>query len=118
MGVAAVADAPVLAAAVAAAGAVHLAAPVAGYLVRLVRATRASAELASGASPRAAAMLAMACRARAALEGRDYVIPDDVQALALPALRHRVILAPNAEIEGRRAADILAELIAQLEAPK
>ena len=51
--------------------------------------------------PRAAAMLALAARARAALDGRDYVIPDDVKALALPALRHRVILSPAAEIEGR-----------------
>ena len=50
--------------------------------------------------PRSAAMLATAARARAALEGRDYVIPDDVKALALPALRHRVILSPAAEIDG------------------
>ena len=64
------------------------------YIVRLVRATREAAAISHGASPRAAAMLATAARARAALDGRDYVIPDDVKALAPPALRHRVILRP------------------------
>jgi MoxR-like ATPase len=118
MGVTAVADAALLGAAMQAAAAVHLAEPVIAYIVRLVRATRAHAELASGASPRAAAMLAMAARARAALDGRDYVLPDDVRALALPALRHRVSLAPAAEIEGRRAADVVSALIAQVPAPK
>ena len=57
-------------------------------------------------------------RAHAALDGRDYVIPDDVKRLALPALRHRVILSPAAEIEGRRADDVIAALIEQVEAPR
>ena len=70
------------------------------YIVAIVRATRETADLSNGASPRSAAMLAAAARARAALDGRDYVIPDDVKALALPALRHRVILSPAAEIDG------------------
>ena len=69
--------------------------------MRLVRATRDHAELAMGASPRAAVLLAGAARARAALEGRDYVVPDDVKALAVPVLRHRLLLSPAAEIEGR-----------------
>jgi MoxR-like ATPase len=63
-------------------------------------------------------MLALAARARAALEGRDYVIPDDVKALAPPALRHRVILSPAAEIEGRGVDDILTGLIERVEAPR
>ena len=63
-------------------------------------------------------MLAIAARARAALEGRDYVIPDDVKALALPALRHRVILSPAAEIDGRKVDDALGTMIAQVEAPR
>jgi MoxR-like ATPase len=88
------------------------------YVVRLIRATREAAAFSVGASPRAAAMLAAASRARAALEGRDYVIPDDVKALAQPALRHRVILSPTAEIEGRDADDAVAELIEQVEAPR
>jgi MoxR-like ATPase len=63
-------------------------------------------------------MLASAARARAALDGRDYVIPDDIKALAPPALRHRVILSPAAEIEGRRVDQALATLIEQVEAPR
>ena len=75
------------------------------YVVDLVRATREAPTSKAAPRPRAAAMLAAAARARAALDGRDYVIPDDVKALALPALRHRVILSPAAEIEGRPADD-------------
>ena len=65
-----------------------------------------------------AATLAAAARARAVLDGRDYVIPDDVKALALPALRHRVILSPAAEIEGRTADEAVQRLIDQIEAPR
>jgi MoxR-like ATPase len=88
------------------------------YVTNLVRATRETADLESGASPRAAAMLATAARASAALEGRDYVIPDDVKALAPAVLRHRVILSTAAEIEGRNAESIVATLIEQVEAPR
>jgi MoxR-like ATPase len=63
-------------------------------------------------------MLATAARARAALQGRDYVIPDDVKALALPSLRHRVILSPAAEIEGRQVDQIIQGLIERVEAPR
>ena len=73
--------------------------------------TRESAELEVGASPRAGAMLARAARARAALDGRAYVIPDDVKALAVPALRHRVILSPAAQIDGRQVEQIVADLV-------
>lgn len=89
-----------------------------GYIVALVRATRESADLETGASPRSAAALAVAARARAALDGRDYVIPDDVKALALPALRHRVILSPAAEIEGRKIDAAVQALIDRVEAPR
>src|SRR6266850_6659847 len=88
------------------------------YVVALVRATRSSADISFGASPRAAAMLATAARARAALEGRDYVIPDDVKLLTLPALRHRVVLSPAAEIDGRRVDDVLSAIVARVEAPR
>ena len=117
-GVANVADAPRLDAAVAATAQVRLVDDVVRYIVALVRATRASASLETGASPRAAVMLASAARARAALDGRDYVIPDDVKALALPVLRHRVLLSPAAQIDGRRVEAIVAELIAATEAPR
>ena len=75
-----------LAAAIDAISAVKLNEAIVDYVVALVRATRESGDIAYGASPRAAAMIATAARARAALEGRDYVIPDDVKALTLPAL--------------------------------
>jgi MoxR-like ATPase len=92
--------------------------PVAKYIVKLIRSTRASPDIAHGASPRSGAMLAAAVRARAVLEGRDYVIPDDVKALILPALRHRVILSPAAEIDGRKVDDVVTALVESIEAPR
>ncbi len=118
IGVAAVADAAAIGAAQQAVKQVTLAEEVVHYTVALVRATRESADIASGASPRAAVLLANAARARAALDGRDYVLPDDVKALAPAALRHRLTLSPAAEIEGRRMEDLVAALIEQTEAPK
>lgn len=88
------------------------------YVVDLVRATRENPLFETGASPRAASMLAAAARANAALDGRDYVIPDDVKSIALPALRHRVILSPVAEIEGRTADELIRDIIEQTEAPR
>ena len=117
-GVEQVADAASIAAVVDAVAQVTLAEPVIAYIVALVRATRVTGDLEVGASPRAAAMLAVASRARAALDGRDYVIPDDVKALAAPTLSHRVVLSPAAEIDGRRVADVMAALIAQVDAPR
>ena len=117
-GVSQVADATLIGEAVATVAGIGIAAPVVAYIVALVRATRVSVDLEVGASPRAAAMLAVASRARAALDGRDYVIPDDVKALALPALSHRVILSPAAEIDGRKVGDVVGGLIAQVEAPR
>jgi len=108
-GVSAVADSARLAGASAALDQVTVAQEIVDYVVRLVRATREHGDLSSGASPRAAVLLANAARARAALEGRDYVIPDDVKALATAVLRHRLILSPAAEIEGRAASEWLAE---------
>lgn len=107
-----------LAAATQAVGNVMLSPAVARYIVDLIRATRDSAELESGASPRAAVMLASAARARAALDGREYIIPDDVKALALPTLRHRVIVTPAAELDGRRPDAIINELLSQLPVPR
>ena len=116
-GVEPVANAETLNAAVATVASVRLTEEIVGYVVGLVRATRGSPTL-PPALARAAAMLAIAARARAVLEGRDYVIPDDVKALALPALRHRVILSPAAEIDGRKVDDALRAVIEQVEAPR
>jgi MoxR-like ATPase len=82
----------------------HVAEPVRQYAVSLVAATRTHPELRLGASPRATLHLVCACRAYAALDGRDYVIPDDVQALAVPVLAHR--LFPEAH-----AAQVLDDLV-------
>jgi MoxR-like ATPase len=118
LGVTAVADAATLVAASQAVDLVTVAEEIVSYVVRLVRATRENAELSVGASPRAAVMLANSARARAALQGRNYVIPDDVKALAVPVLRHRLALSPAAEIEGRDVEDLVAELIESTEAPR
>jgi MoxR-like ATPase len=118
MGVGLVADSTTIAAIGSVIAGIRLVDDVIGYVVALVRATRETADLETGASPRSAAMLATAGRARAVLQGRDYVIPDDIKALALPALRHRVILSPAAEIEGRQTDQILQGLIDRVEAPR
>jgi len=118
LGIRAVTDAAGLEAAAAAVRAVTVARNVIDYVVRLVRATRDSADLASGASPRAAVLLASAARARAALDGRDYVVPDDVKALATGVLRHRLLLSPAAEIEGKQVEALVAHLVEQTEAPR
>jgi MoxR-like ATPase len=88
------------------------------YIVDLVRATRERPSIAFGASPRAATMLTTASRAYAALQGRDYVLPDDVKALAVPALRHRVVLAPGAEIEGLSSEAVVRQIVEQVPVPR
>lgn len=118
LGVEQVADAATIAAAAKAVKSITLADSVVDYVVRLMRATRESADLASGASPRAGVLLANAARARAALDGRDYVLPDDVKALAAPVLRHRLLLSPAAEIEGKQVEVLVAELVESTEAPR
>jgi MoxR-like ATPase len=113
-----VADAATIAAAVTAVEGVRLASEIVDYIVALVRSTRDSGDLAHGASPRCSMMLARAARARAVLDGRDYVTPDDVKALALPTLRHRVILSAAAEIEGKTADEAVRACIARAPAPR
>ncbi|MEZ4401659.1 MAG: MoxR family ATPase [Kofleriaceae bacterium] len=98
--------------------AVRASEPVIDYIVDLVRATRERPQLLYGASPRAAAMLAAASRAHAALAGRDFVLPDDVKALAVPALRHRVGLAPGAEIDGLTTDAVVRQILEAVPAPR
>ncbi len=118
LGIVAVADGDRLASAAAAVKGIALAESVVDYVVRLVRATRESADLAAGASPRAAVLLANAARARAAIAGRDYVLPDDVKALATAVLRHRLLLSPAAEIEGKQVEALVEDLVQRTEAPR
>ncbi len=88
------------------------------YVVDVVRSTRAHPSLEFGASPRAANMLASAARSLAVLNGRDFVIPDDVKALAIPALQHRVVLAPGSEIEGISTPQVIRQILEQTAAPR
>jgi len=88
------------------------------YILDLVRGTRDHPSVRVGASPRCGTMMARAARAAAALDGRDYVIPDDVKRIALPALQHRLVLNPSAEIEGIKASDVVEQLLQQVKAPR
>ncbi len=88
------------------------------YAVRLVRETRDFPGLARGASPRASIALARAGCAHALIEGRDFVIPDDIKAVARPVLRHRLCLSADAEIEGVRMEQLLDRLLDQVPAPR
>jgi MoxR-like ATPase len=98
--------------------AIRLSDDIVDYVVDLVRATRRRPALLCGGSPRAANMLAIAARAHAAMQGRGYVIPDDVKALAPAVLRHRVVLAPGAEIEGTTADGVVGAVLDEVEAPR
>ena len=89
-----------------------------GYMVALVRQTRDWPALTLGASPRAAISLMRVSKALAAIDGRDYVIPDDVKAAMLPVMRHRVIVKPDADLEGLSADQILQDVSRAVEVPK
>jgi MoxR-like ATPase len=97
---------------------IRLADETVAYVVDLIRATRNHPALQYGASPRAANMLAAAARAVAVLEGREFVIPDDVKSLFKPLLRHRVVLSPSAEVDGLAADPVLDQILAQVPAPR
>lgn len=88
------------------------------YIVEIARRTRDWPALSLGASPRAAINLMTVAKAMAALEDRDYLIPDDVKSAALPVLRHRVIIKPEAELEGLDSDRVLGEIIGSVEVPK
>jgi MoxR-like ATPase len=90
---------------------VHAEPEVVQYIVRLARYTRDHARLFLGASPRASLALLYACRARALIQGRAYILPDDVKALAESVLSHRLVLTPEAEMEGLRAESIVREAL-------
>jgi MoxR-like ATPase len=88
------------------------------YAVRIVRATRGAPGLSNGAGPRGAIALIRAARAAALMAGRDFATPDDVKHLAIAALRHRVLLAPDAQLEGRRVDELLSSLLEGVDAPR
>jgi len=117
-GLMAVADAAVLGIARETITKVRLSDELIDYIVDVIRSTREHSSLEVGASTRAANMLAAGVRAYAVLQGRDFVIPDDVKALALPVLRHRLTMSPGAEIEGLTTDRILRDILDQTPAPR
>jgi len=96
----------------------HVREEVVGYVQRLLQATRDEDALSVGASPRSGLMLLMGAKSLARFSGRDYVTPDDIQSALLPALRHRVVLSPSAELEGTTTDDVLATLMELVEVPR
>ena len=97
---------------------VHVSPDVRRYVAEVVRATRNHDGFTLGASPRATAALFRASRAAALLEGRDFVTPDDVKSLVPAVLRHRVMVAPELEVEGRTADDVLADVLLRVKVPE
>jgi len=97
---------------------VHVDAAVQGYIVDVVTRTRQHNQVEIGASPRGSLALLKVSRARAALAGRDFVTPDDVKAVALPALAHRLILKPDPWIRGVRTSSVISEVLGQVPVPK
>jgi MoxR-like ATPase len=117
-GVTAVTSGGDLAAAADAVRGVHIDPAVLGYIVELVRATRAAPSAALGVSPRGATALLATSRAWAWLSGREFVTPDDVQALARPTFRHRIQLRPEAELEGMTVDALLESVLSSVPVPR
>ncbi|WP_415829591.1 AAA family ATPase [Corallococcus exiguus] len=92
--------------------------PVLGYIRKVVAATRSSPNIRLGAGPRAGVHLLLASKALAVLRGRDFVTPDDVRFLVGPVLRHRLLLSPDAELDGATPADVLREVVQGVEVPR
>ncbi|MEM2282953.1 MAG: MoxR family ATPase [Candidatus Hadarchaeales archaeon] len=88
------------------------------YIAELVLRTRKSPDLLLGASPRASLSLQLTSRVHAALRGRDFVIPDDVKAMLIPVLNHRLILRPEAELEGKSVLDVIRSIESSVEVPR
>jgi MoxR-like ATPase len=96
---------------------VHVAPSIRNYIVSLVDATRKHTDMYLGASPRASLMILRASRAMAAADERDYVIPDDVKSLAIPALAHRIIVTADAVMSGRSPQVVLQEILDEVDVP-
>jgi MoxR-like ATPase len=88
------------------------------YIAEIIRASRASAQVQLGASPRAAQCLLLCSKAAAALGGRDFITPDDVKYVAFPAMRHRLLLKPEAEIEGTTADQVVSAILSKVQVPR
>jgi MoxR-like ATPase len=102
---------------VATARAVHVAPSLKGYIIDIAEATRSHPRLALGMSPRAALALQRASRALAASLGREYVVPDDLKTLAIPVLEHRLMLTPEAQLDGSEAGEVLDDILETIPVP-
>jgi MoxR-like ATPase len=96
---------------------IHVADPVKEYILDVVEATRDSPDVRHGASPRAALAFISTTKGRAAIRGREYVIPDDVKALGQPVLRHRLIRTTDAELADTSIAEILEDIFSRVDPP-
>jgi MoxR-like ATPase len=96
---------------------IHVAPSVQGYIISLVEATRSHEELLLGASPRSSLALQRLARVRASADGREYVTPDDVKALAVPTMAHRMALRPEAQMRGTAIEDVLGSILRNLTVP-
>lgn len=97
---------------------IHVSGSILEYINSIVRSTRKRREIYVGASPRAGIAMLKTSRALALLSGRDYVLPDDVKQMAVSAMRHRLLLLPEIEVEGRTTDDLIAEILASVPVPK
>ncbi len=97
---------------------VHVEPPVLRYVAQVVGHTRDNSDLYLGASPRASVALMTAAKAFAAMRGRDFITPEDVQEVAYPVLRHRLILTPEQEMEGHRTDDVIRRILERIEVPR
>jgi MoxR-like ATPase len=97
---------------------IHIEEKIAAYIANIVNQTRNSGDLYLGASPRASIAIMIGSKALAAIRGRDFVIPDDVKEITFPALRHRIILTPEKEMEGKNTDEIIQLILNRVEVPR
>lgn len=97
---------------------IHIEEKIAAYITNIVNQTRTSGDLYLGGSPRASIAIMMGAKSLAAIRGRDFIIPDDVKEIIYPALRHRIILTPEKEMEGKTTDDIIELILNRVEVPR
>jgi MoxR-like ATPase len=97
---------------------VHIDEKVAGYITKLVTSTRNNSDLYLGGSPRASISIMFGAKSIAAMNGRDFVTPDDIKQVISPAMRHRILLTPEKEMEGRTPDDIIKTILERVEVPR
>ena len=97
---------------------IHIKDDLLDYIANLILNTRNNGDLFLGASPRASLAIMQTSKAVAAIHGRDFVTPDDIQFVAYPVLNHRIILTPEREMEGMEVADVVKDIIAKVEVPR